>query len=66
MKTLINFFIKKEPQTLEECSDFEINKGDANTLYGGFKEYKPPIYEYDNANDRSFKTTDLLNNTTPT
>lgn len=66
MKKLIRFFIKKEPVTLEECSDFEVKEGDANTLFGGFKEYKPPIYEYDNASDRSFKTTDLLTNTTPT
>jgi len=66
MKNLIRFFIKKEPATLEECSDFEVKKDDANTLFGGFKEYKPPIYEYDNANDRTFKTTDLLTNTTPT
>lgn len=63
MKNLIKFFSKKELPTLEECGDFEVNKDDANVLFGGFKEYKPPIYEYDNASDRSFKTTDLLTNT---
>ena len=63
MKKLINLFIKKAPPALEECAGFEVNKDDANTLFGGFKEYKPPIYEYDNATDRSFKITDLLTDT---
>jgi hypothetical protein len=65
MKKLIRLFIKKEPPTLEECTDFEVNKDDANTLFGGFKEYKPPIYEYDDATDRSFKTTDLFTGSAP-
>jgi len=65
MKNLIKLFIKKEPPTLEECTEFELNKDNANALFGGFKEYKPPIYEYDNVADRSLKTTDLLTNTPP-
>ncbi len=60
MKNLIKLFTRKEPPVIEECTSFEVNKEDANTLFGGFKEYKPPIYEHDNATDRSFKTTDLL------
>lgn len=65
MKRLIKFFIKKEPPALEECTSFEVNKDDANNLFGGFKEYQSPIYEYDNVIDRSFKTTDLFTETPP-
>lgn len=65
MKKLISFFTKREPRTLEDCTSFEVNKDDSNTLFGGFKEYKPPIYEYNNATDRSFKTTDLFTDTPP-
>ena len=65
MKKLINLFIKKEPPVLDECANFEVDKEDANTLFGGFKEYKAPLYEFDNASDRSFKTSDLLTDMNP-
>lgn len=65
MKKLIKFFNKKEAPVLDNCTSFQVNKDDADTLFGGFKEYKPPIYEYDNATDRSFKTIDLFTDTSP-
>jgi len=60
MKILKEFFKKKQKSKLEQCASFEIGKEDSDTVYGGFKEYKPPIYEQDNSTDYSFKTTDLL------
>lgn len=60
MKKLKNLFTKKNKPGLAQCVDFEIEKEESDTLYGGFKEYKPPIYEQDVPATYSFKTTDLL------
>ncbi|GGH58914.1 hypothetical protein HNQ91_000522 [Filimonas zeae] len=60
MKKLTNLFSPKKIPELEECSSFQMHKEEADTLYGGFKEYKPPIYEQDATAEASFKTTDLL------
>ena len=60
MKKLIHFFIRKHSPKLEDCSSFQINKEESDALYGGFKEYKPPIYEQDEHSNCSFKTSDLL------
>jgi len=60
MKNLKNLFTRKINPALERCVDFEIKKEESDSLYGGFKEYKPPIYEQDDATNYSFKTTDLL------
>jgi hypothetical protein len=60
MKKLIQFFIRKTPAQLKECQSFEITKDEADTLCGGFKEYKPPIYEPEEANEHTFRTVDLL------
>jgi hypothetical protein len=60
MKKLKDLFTKKTNPRLEQCTDFEIQKEESDALYGGFKEYKPPIYEQDDSVNNSFKTTDLL------
>lgn len=60
LKTILNFFVRGSHRTLDECTSFEIKKEESDTLYGGFKEYIPPIYEQDGSADYSFRTTDLL------
>lgn len=60
MKKLTDLFSPKQMPELDHCSSFEIHKEEADTLYGGFKEYKPPIYEQDAPVESTFKTTDLL------
>ncbi|SFF09503.1 hypothetical protein SAMN05518672_11615 [Chitinophaga sp. CF118] len=60
MKKLKDLFTKNINPGLEQCKDFEIKKEESDALYGGFKEYKPPIYEQDDSTNYSFKTTDLL------
>ncbi|PSL31009.1 hypothetical protein [Chitinophaga ginsengisoli] len=60
MKKLKDLFAKKSKPALEKCTAFEIKKEESDVLYGGFKEYKPPIYEQDDSTNYSFKTTELL------
>lgn len=60
MKKLKGLFTKNTNPGLEQCAAFEIKKEESDTLYGGFKEYKPPIYEQDDSTTNTFKTTDLL------
>ena len=60
MKKLKDLFNRNIKPGLEQCTAFEIKKEESDALYGGFKEYKPPIYEQDDAANQSFKTTDLL------
>jgi hypothetical protein len=60
MKKLIELFTKNTKPGLDTCTAFEIKKEESDVLYGGFKEYKPPIYEQEDATNCSFKTNDLL------
>lgn len=60
MKKLRDLFTRKANPGLEHCIQFELQKEESDALYGGFKEYKPPIYEQEEAGEHSFKTTDLL------
>lgn len=60
MKKLKELFTKNTRRGLEQCADFEIKKDESDAVYGGFKEYKPPIYEQDDTVNYSIKTTDLL------
>lgn len=60
LKTLLDFFVRRVHRKIDECTSFEIKKEESDALYGGFKEYIPPIYEQDGSADYSFKTTDLL------
>jgi hypothetical protein len=60
MKKLINFFSKKHTGKLNDCTQMQLNKDEADAIHGGFKEYKPPIYEPEEANEHTFRTVDLL------
>jgi hypothetical protein len=60
MKKLKDLFTKAINPRLENYSAFELGKEESDTLYGGFKEYKPPIYEQDESTSYSFKPNDLL------
>ncbi|SHM71963.1 hypothetical protein [Chitinophaga sp. CF418] len=60
MKKLKDLFSKNTKPGLEKCTAFEIKKEESDAVYGGFKEYKPPIYEQDDSTNYSFKTNDLL------
>lgn len=43
------------------CKSFSITQDEADLIYGGVKEYVPPIYEHSNEQEkRSIKITDLL------
>lgn len=60
MKKLLKLLIPKHHPKLERCTSFEIKKEEADECYGGYREYKPPIYETENTTGKPFKTTDLL------
>lgn len=66
MEKLTNWFGKKKKVSgLEDCSGFEVDKHQSDSFYGGFKEFKPPIYEHESALNVGFKTTDLLSDHIP-
>lgn len=48
MKQLKNWFSRKKI-SLSECASFEVNREQSDKFFGGFKEYKPPIYEHESA-----------------
>ncbi|UPK72102.1 hypothetical protein [Chitinophaga filiformis] len=60
MKKLKDLFTKNTTPALEQCTAFAIKNEESDTVYGGFKEYKPPIYEQDDTTNCSYKTNDLL------
>lgn len=60
MKKIIDFFTKRKHLELSKCTSFEITKDEADTVCGGFKEYKPPIYEPEETREHTFRTVDLL------
>ena len=46
---------------LSDCTSFAIEEEESDTLFGGFREYQPPIYEQSKQKKEKFKTTELLN-----
>jgi hypothetical protein len=60
MKKFFNLFIGRQITKLEQCTPLKIENEESDALFGGFKEYVPPIYETDAPADSIFKTTDLL------
>jgi hypothetical protein len=49
MKSLARWITKKINKVkIEDCMCFEIHKIESDELYGGYKEYKPNIYEKEN------------------
>ncbi|MFT4202400.1 MAG: hypothetical protein QM610_00665 [Chitinophagaceae bacterium] len=37
--------MKTSIKSFSDCSSFEIDKDESEILFGGFREYIPPIYE---------------------
>ncbi|WP_076382839.1 hypothetical protein [Filimonas lacunae] len=66
MKKLKDFFTRQSALKLENCTSFQIEKEESDKLYGGFKEYKPPIYEQEGQGNTTFKTTELFIHITDT
>lgn len=61
MENFTNWFRKKkQTASLQECSVFGVDQNQSDSLYGGFKEYKPPIYEHESAINTGHNVTDLL------
>lgn len=60
MKKLFELFTRKPIPALDQYAGMEMNKEEADSLFGGFKEYTPPIYEQDITRDDVFKPKDLL------
>lgn len=61
MKKIINWLVKKKQQTnLQDCQSFKIDLDCSDKLFGGFKEYKPPIYEHDIGIKTQVEVTDLF------
>lgn len=62
MKKKLNFFIRKQKALLADCVAFKVEDEQSDLLYGGFKEYKPAIYEQEKIIDNSIRTIDLMAN----
>ena len=60
LKKVLDYFSAKVPPDIDDCSSFGLNKEESDTLFGGFREYIPPIYEQDETADYKFRTTDIL------
>ncbi|WP_312330128.1 hypothetical protein [Sphingobacterium sp.] len=50
-------------RSLSSFQTLKIEEADANKILGGFREYKPPIYELEAVNDQDIKTKELFNQT---
>ena len=50
----------KQTLRLLDCISFEIPKEESDTLFGGIREYHPPIYEPNRQQERNIQTNDLL------
>ena len=59
MKQFKNWFTKKNINLID-CSSFEVTKEQSSELFGGFKEYKPPIYEHESAVSTQISISDLF------
>ncbi len=60
MKKYVEFFVKQFMPKLDTCTEFQLSKEESDSLFGGFKEYVPPIYEQEEKIDQSFRINDLL------
>lgn len=60
MKKLINFLARKQRKPLVDCTSFKINKEESDMLFGGVREYKPPIYKHEKTAEDSLRTTELF------
>lgn len=61
MKGILNRLLKKRNKSsIETCEDFKLDQQQSDKLFGGFKEYKPPIYEHENQVSSHIKVTDLF------
>lgn len=45
---------------LDDCSSFEVGEEQSSQFFGGFKEYKPPIYEYESPVNTHIIISDLF------
>ncbi|SHG71732.1 hypothetical protein [Pedobacter caeni] len=59
MKNLKDWFKTKKIR-LEDCSSFEMDKEQSDQFFGGFKEYKPPIYEHESPGKTQITISDLF------
>lgn len=55
---------KKEILNLDDCTAYEVEKSQSDSFYGGFKEYKPPIYEHESAVSTKINISDLISDHT--
>ncbi|SKC99210.1 hypothetical protein SAMN05660461_1406 [Chitinophaga ginsengisegetis] len=60
MKRLVKLILSGKSSKLSDCTSFEIKKEESDMVFGGFREYKPPIYDPEQQENRQFKTTELL------
>lgn len=60
MKRILSFFSGKKRSFLADCIAFKVDDEQSDLLYGGFKEYKPPIYEQKKEVNNSIKTIELV------
>jgi len=63
MKNLNDRF-PTQPSKLSNCISFQIVKEEADTLFGGFREYKPPIYDLEEKENIKIETTNLMTDIT--
>jgi hypothetical protein len=59
MKNLYDYLFIKKASKLAAYASLKINEEEADMLFGGFKEYKLPVYEH-TAPKKFFKITELL------
>lgn len=60
MRLFTNLFKKPQRKTLDQCSDMALQKSGAEVLFGGYREPKPPIHEYERPKIDFMRATDLL------
>ena len=61
MKAILKIFIRSKSVEISVCEKFSITDDEADVVYGGVKEYVPPIYEHNDEHEkRSIKISDLL------
>jgi len=51
---------KRKQKTITDCEQLAIDNEHADGCYGGFKEYKPPIYEHRSNTDTQVKINNLF------
>ncbi|WP_134087629.1 hypothetical protein [Olivibacter sp. XZL3] len=62
MKGIFNrLIIKKRERNVAACERYKLDEQQSDQLFGGFKEYKPPIYEQSQDTATKVKINDLFN-----